>query len=533
MSKTARVAVPAALLLGWVALWLATVPRGDFPLNDDWTYGFAVRSVVETGRLVMLPWSAVNAVAQVYWGALFCTLFGFSYETLRASTGVLGAVGVLAAYGLLREVGTGVAVAALGALVVGCNPLYLSQSVTFMTDVPFAALVIVSLWLYARGGRLGAYGVGLLAVLVRQFAVVLPAAFAIAAVRRRRLSVGLMAALAGSLLVFLGLHLGFQKWMVATHRTSGFESQVTAFLHVDLDAAGRRFRSSVLPALGLFGMCLLPFSIVEPDRFRRARLAWWAGTIALAAALLAALVVKQEIPPLPGNVLSVFGIGPLTLTDMYQRVRSLPVLPGAERFWTTVTVGACWGAAMAAMTMLAAALDLLRGEREGSRGQEQVAALLGFIAAYGGAIMAFVLIAPLFDRYLIPLLAPTVAIMAMAKRERLAIGIGAVLVAAMAVFSVSATHDWLAWHRSRWEAVRFLEARSIPATKIDGGYEFNGTTTYQPVRPEAGGKPGWWVVDNAYMLSAGPMEGFHEIASFPVAAWLWRDGERILVLQRD
>lgn len=537
--RRAQIVVPTAVVLGWVGLWLATVPLGEFPLNDDWVYGLAVRSVVDTGHLSILPWSAANAFAQIYWGALFCELFGYSYETLRLSTAVLGAVGVGATYALLREFRAGTGVAALGALVVGCNPLYLSQSVTFMTDVPFAAAVIVSLWLFVRSLRLGpglgwgAYGVGLVAVLIRQFAVVLPVAFAAAVLRRRRLSLGVAFALLGSVLLFAALHLGFQKWMVATGRTSGFESPVTALLHLDVPVASHRLRTSILPLAGLLGMGLLPFAIVDPGRFGQERLAWRVLAVALAVAMLAGFYVKHEIPPLAGNVVQPFGIGPLTLLDTYEMKRNLPVVTGQVGFWWVVSAGACWGAVIGLMATASLVAATLSGRREGSEAQSQAAVLLGFVAAYGGAVLVFVAIAPLFDRYWIPLLAPLVAIVAAASGGRIHLVAGAVLVAAMAAFSVMGTHDWLAWQRSRWEAVRYLDAQSIPASKIDGGYEFNGTRTYRPGSPSQSGKPGWWIDDNEYAIAAGPRDGYSEIARFPVDTWLWRDGARIVVLHRD
>lgn len=542
----AKLAVPVALALGWALVWLATLPFGDFPLNDDWVYARAVQSLLETGRLQILPWSAANAAAQIYWGALFCEVFGFSHQSLRFATAVLGAVGVVATYGLLRELRAAVGVAALGALVVGCNPLYLSQSVTFMTDIPFAAAITVSLWLFASSIRrerprlaMAAYGVGLLAVLIRQFAVVLPVAFAAGVLRRRRLSLGLAAALLLSLLLFVALHLGFQRWMVATHRTSGFESPVSGFLHLDVAAARERLRTSLLPLAGLLGMALLPFAVIDPCRLWRddGRTQWLArgATVALAGALLLALSVKHEVPPLLGNVLRPFGIGPLTLYDTYQLQRSLPQFPGAAGFWWLVSAGACWGAATGSMAALSLGVALVRGRRE--ERPAQAAALLGFAACYGGAVLAFGAIAPLFDRYLIPLLPPLVAMVVLAaegdRRHAAELAAAGMAVAAMAVFSVLSTHDWLAWQRSRWEAVRFLEARSIPANKIDGGYEFNGMTTYRPGPPNQSGKQGWWVEDDEYVLAAGPRDGYREIANFGVDAWLWRNGEQILVLQRN
>jgi hypothetical protein len=68
-----------------VMTWIAN-PLGDFPLNDDWTYGVSVKALVEEGRMFYLTeWACKTLVAHVFWGALFCLPFGFSYTALRFS----------------------------------------------------------------------------------------------------------------------------------------------------------------------------------------------------------------------------------------------------------------------------------------------------------------------------------------------------------------------------------------------------------------------------------------------------------------
>ena len=75
--------LPLILILGlWVTLAALVNPIGDFPINDDWVYGSGVNSILQTGGFV-LPESAANVFAHVYWGALFCVPFGFSFTALR------------------------------------------------------------------------------------------------------------------------------------------------------------------------------------------------------------------------------------------------------------------------------------------------------------------------------------------------------------------------------------------------------------------------------------------------------------------
>src|SRR5438094_1729155 len=172
------------LALAIAAVLLAAPPLGEFPINDDWLYARTVQGLVERGQLEVPAWGASSLVLQAYWGALFARLFGFSHLALRASTLVLAAVGLVGFYLLLREL-LDPGRALLGTLLLLVNPLYVTLSYSFMTDVPFLSLTLWALFCYTRalrgqrphlgwlaGGSLFAGG----AFLVRQFGAALPLA---------------------------------------------------------------------------------------------------------------------------------------------------------------------------------------------------------------------------------------------------------------------------------------------------------------------------------------------------------------------
>src|SRR6184192_1390667 len=113
---------PLALLgLAVAALLLAAPPLGDFPINDDWDYARMLQGLVEHGRLQLEVSTTPTFILQAYWGALFVQLFGFSHNTLRASTLVLAGAGVIGLFFLLREL-TDDRRAVLGALLLLFNP---------------------------------------------------------------------------------------------------------------------------------------------------------------------------------------------------------------------------------------------------------------------------------------------------------------------------------------------------------------------------------------------------------------------------
>ena len=162
-------------------------PVGDFPLNDDWVYAYGVRSIVQGGRFELPGTGAPDVIAQAYWGALFCMPFGFSFTALRFSTLTLGWAGLISFYLLIQEVAGNRWLALLGGLALATNPIYFGLAHTFMTEVPFVSLVIIALWLFVRGLKrnasvplLAGIVITLIAILVRQFALLLLLAFGVA-----------------------------------------------------------------------------------------------------------------------------------------------------------------------------------------------------------------------------------------------------------------------------------------------------------------------------------------------------------------
>ena len=141
----------ALICVAWTVLAFLIDPRGDFPLHDDWAYGLPVKALVERGEFRLTDWSNPTLIAQVFWGALFCLPAGFSFAAVRISTLVLGLVGMIGMYGLFRQLGARRTVAFFGAGVIGANPIYLNLSYTFMTDIPFLSMMILSIFLLSRG----------------------------------------------------------------------------------------------------------------------------------------------------------------------------------------------------------------------------------------------------------------------------------------------------------------------------------------------------------------------------------------------
>jgi hypothetical protein len=549
------------IALAWLAAIALTNPLGDFPNNDDWVYGAAVKTLLETGRFQIPGWITTNLIAQAYWGSLFALPWGFSFNALRLSTIVLGVVGILFVRALLRLFGATAPIATVGALAVGFNPIYFCLSNTFMTDVPFFAVSMASIYwiiLGARRNSLASTLIGLalavVGLLIRQLEIAILFGFSIMLPLRLGLKPRVVVLAVATTGLGLAIHLFYQRWLVVTGRV-GMLISVSPQDFIPDDAV--IFVVSVLLNLSLIfaylGLFFLPFLL----SYRRAAVAialrrpMRAGIFALTLGALVCLYLAHTSVPFIGNVLMPWGLGPLTVRDLFLLPEHAPVVPTAVTWvWRVLTVfGLIAGYVLTqgCVPPLARAVVSIRIRGIGQPQAERV--FLGTLAAtYLGLILlqAYVPQGNLFDRYLLPLIPLAFASFALtAAREHpkeLVSGVASYwpkvaivgVLGAMAAFSVSATHDYLEWNRVRWRALADLvEVDGVAPSRIDGGYEFNGTFTYTPHYVKVPGKSWWWVKNADYVISGGLLPGYRVVRRYPIARWLPLIDNDIVVLEQS
>ena len=540
-----RLLCPLALCAVWLGMTLLVHPVGEFPLNDDWSYTRTVRTLVDEGELRICGWMSVPLVAQVLWGRLFCLPFGFSFTALRVSTLVLGLTGVLATYGLLREARASRALACLGALTVLVNPLYFQLSNTFMTDVPFYALGILSVLFFVRAVRrrrtldiVVATVFGSLAVMIRQIALPLvlsfSAAFIAGSPRKLRTWLGGLAPFAVVAVVFFGLQAVLRLtvglpdlWHLRN------EQLLERVLHPDLTVL-RGLASRAAVASIYAGLFLLPFLVVlmrstSSPSGRRGR---WPTVIVpgvVCVAAVTAVLLRGRLMPLAGNILYDFGLGPPGLRDVFLlHLPNTVTAPGG--LWLVATVAGVVGAVLTGWTLLT------RVRRVSYREDDGGIYLLG-VASFVLCLLPSCMVV-LFDRYVIFLLPCLMLGLVAGGRTSLRPGRAGVCAAAavllvFAAFTVTATHDYFSWNRTRWDALRELtETRGISPRRIDGGFEFNGWVLYEADYVRDPAKSWWWVDDDEYVVSFGPMAGYEVSDTFTFTRWLPPGTGRICVLRR-
>ena len=128
---------------------------------------------------------------------------------------------LIALYALVLEVWQERRTALILALAVMVNPVFFALANTFMTDVPFVALMIVSMLAIAAGLRRERTGwvvlgiaVALFTVFVRQFALIVLVGFAVAWVARNGVRPKSLVIALVPLCIGLLCHFLFTRWLV-------------------------------------------------------------------------------------------------------------------------------------------------------------------------------------------------------------------------------------------------------------------------------------------------------------------------------
>ena len=548
-----------AIVVAWIAMIAIINPVGDFPLNDDWIYGGSAELLARTGEFRIPGYPIANVLSQAAWGAGFCLLFGTSYTVLRFSTLILGLVGLLALYALIRNIGGDRRTALLGSATLAVNPLYVQLAHSYMTDVPFASLSIVAIALFARGfwlqsrlSLLAGVIVSLTVLLDRQFAIVLLLGLAVAYPFRFGRNAGSVIRGVIPLGLGLALHYAYQRWLIDTGRGPGV-------VHLGItDVAPRsvpmfllRFMSLSANAAPYFGLFALPWMIDLSARSTRARGARWETAVRVACALLAFglcynLWRSGAVPALE-NVLMPWGLGPLTLRDTYILHQHLPpTTTVVVAIWIILSALGAFGDYLLLCTVIFALADWWKGRQDWEPGRRALAVYMAVVmAAYWTIICLIADVTGFFDRYLLfmlPMILIFVTVLARPQGgDAIAVrgspgAIWAVPIVALgifAAFSAAETHDYLAWNRTRWTAINdLIHVANVAPEKIDGGYEYNGRYFYDPSYLEKPGTSWWWIVDDEYAVAFGDLENYRRIREYPIKRWLPLSEPAIVVSRR-
>jgi 4-amino-4-deoxy-L-arabinose transferase-like glycosyltransferase len=539
LGARARCAAVALLRAHWpvlVPLFLFAVSAlivptmADVATTDDWAYSRSVEILYREGELVMFPVVAATAVGQVLWGGAFALLFGMTLGVMRLSTVAAVAIGSIALYAILRQLGVSRSRSSLGTALYLFNPLSFTLSYTFMTDPHFASWMLVSVALYLRGlgGEArrprwivaGSICAGY-AFWIRQQGALIPVGVVMALIATRQVwlnwrSVKLLLQVALAPVVMLVAYYGWLYWFNDVPDVQqGFLDRA-----VEEGWSGTSFLIRRVPIfaamyLGLFLLPLVVALVPSGKRRSQAAFATARGYLAFLGMLTLLVVgvihlasIGRFMPYIP-QFLGSGGFGPADVPGGRRR------LVEWDSMWMALTAGGLLGAVLLAYWLCGRIGSPHQGRSIGAAVVAMVAAwqLLGVIPpsyqyiARGGSL----------DRYLLPLIPLVIALMLWAIRDVTIVQPVTWLgVACFAVISVAGTRDYLVYLHSVWEMAEYANEAGLPNEKIDAGSGWDGYHLYtdmieqgvtKTVSPR--GSP-WWVyfyakqTDSTYMVTTNP-----------------------------
>lgn len=548
-----------AVLILFLSTALIIPTLNPVATTDDWGYSRSVEILLNEGRLTVFPVVAATAVFQIGWGAMFGAIFGMSLGVMRVSTLAMVALGAVALYALLRELGVSRGRSALGAAAHLFNPLMFVLAYTYMTDPFLTSLIIGSTYFYVRGLRRDSIAlryvvagslVAVCAFLTRQQGILVPVAVGSMLLLTRRLrfdrtTVRLACAVAGVPALALA---GYYLWLSLVNNVPSVQQSFTqemrrAGLAGSWDL-GRNLVFILLMYLGFFAFPIAAALLIGwLPRLRQGNrrglpvvIPWLAipWVIGLLVGLIAYAYEGKRWPYIPQFV-NAAGLGPADVLGSRPRL-----LQGEIFSWLTF---ACALSAIVVAFSVSRGMGFLPDRELASAG---VVAMIAIWQIVGMMPPSFHYLRRGYslDRYLLPILPLLICLLLWATRDlRLPQSIGWGIVACLLAYNVAATRDYLTFLDAVWTTANEVVETGTPATRVDAGAGWDGYHLYTYgldegiTRARTRNGP-WWMTfyalasDSTYVVSSTPRDGYEIMWTRTYDQWLVGGDQKIYVLRR-
>lgn len=547
-----------ALMIAWgLIIWFIN-PVGEFMINDDWSFVKALETLSVEGGIPATGWGqgGPSLLTHLLWGWMFTTVFGFSVTVLRISVLVMAVLGSIGFMELLKRTGASPFLAFWGAMTLVLNPLFLSQSFTFMTDVTLATLMIFAMLFISQGlesRRRSLVGLGLFftlaALLTRQIAIAIPIGLIITLfINSKTRSSDLRPVTLMILFISIVPWLCFEYTLKKLGSTSLTDHEVIHAivndpLQLGLHGYVDLLFGRVVIGIGYISVIVSPIVALSFKELFAKKIFRSYFLITTAVFLVVETGICLGLIHLPvafyRNVIFDFGIGPLLLKDTYilhlARTWAIPAsLYYCLAYWAFLNTGAL---VLLAYSYISGIFDQpVKGRSYLGAG---VISILGFVTAI--VYVGIILLTGYHDRYLIPVCILLImwlvsnmggAIPLISLRVKTAIP-AFICMAVIGVFSVAGTRDFMATKTALKQAQDYLvQDCHVSPCAIDGGFEFNGFNCYKKGFVQKPGLSWWWVEKENYLLALGPLPGYTVDTIFPFKRIFPHDGA-VYVLKNE
>ena len=492
MQLARRLRLPAALCsVAVLACALISRPFAKTGVCDDGPYILVAQTLAKTGHILYNGWETPMLGAQLYLGAAFIKLFGFSFTAARMSTLL---VAVVMAWVLQRTMvlaGVNERNATLGTLAFVLSPLYLMLSVTYMTDLTCLFGIVLCLYgclraLQASTDRTTiawlcfAVAANVICGTARQISwlgilIMVPSVLFLFRSRRRILLAGVLANLAGVLSAVV-CELWFRRQPytepehLVLHRGEEF-NVLSSFFHTTLD-----LRFLLLPIVILF----------LPELLRDIRRSIKVAAAASMAYILILLVIHLRhagIYPLLEPTLRDWVTRRDGFGGIYMEGKPPIVLHTGMRVLLTVaSLGGLLG--LCVSVLLPRPINSESGSPRTPSWKQLGVLLAPFTIAYTlllvpRAASTSTVDGRILDRYLLELLVPALLCVLRYYQGQIHPRLPPatfLLVTITAAYGVASTHDFFATERACVKMAATLRAAGVPDTQVSYGWEYDTVT---------------------------------------------------------
>lgn len=568
-----------------VAFFLLSVavisPAGNFPTNDDWVYGLAVKDLLQTGRFQLAGCCAAS-ITHILLGAASCALTGFSFEPLRLVTIAMGFIGTVMLYLIARQLGVARSLSLLAALVYAANPLVINTTFSFMTDITCASLTLCYIYFFInalRSGSLTDYAVAAafltLSIITRQIAAVFIAINLVVLIADRRRGGGvaavMMLVVVPALACFLSekFHLAVDyypenaRWYSDLMKSNlkSLLKEPAQFVHDMVVQAGK--------AACYLGLFLTPVLVLfAPLTIKTARskpalllLLAFLSAVVMTVCVMQLVVTQHQTMPFSENLFRIPAMGCLSIMGINHE----PLGRSGRKILTWLAVALGFVLIVVSLAAVRAIVKVLRkavfGRDRPAAMQEPIAQsdqhrVLGLFICASALIVSIAIVilqTNVFgvDRYyvtVLPWFLLCLTASARLLRLRVLMPIAVIPLLAIMTFSLVSQQDYMGWNRARSQLLDSLMARGVDYARIDGGAEFN-----QFMRPDIsraqfdaegrrvsdfrGEKPRcdwrWWpITGEEYIVSFSTIPQYDLVDSRQYFSFLSRSEKSVLLLHK-
>ncbi len=494
INRNARLCGILLLTVVWLASILVVNIAGNFPLNDDWSFGKTAFTLYKTGQYLPGDWPAMSLISNIVLAIPFIHLFGESFVSLRISSLFYHwLTSIFIFYLAARR--QSVIVSTLIAIAVLFSPIPFILSFTFMTEPIFQLLCVSIIFIVvsSRGKSLVLLtAISVIATLSRQLvlpSLLLPFVYNLKSLNslHKSLKYMLPCLLSGSCYFY------YRWWLENSQRMPKNQQSSLRSLLSTFQNGPSTVLWNVQQSILLLGFLLLPMLMLF---FAQDIIARRSKMLSVMAMLLTFTIVAKSILlkaplafPYTFNVLDRTGFGPLLFAYDSPVTWSLPF---PIKLICSV------------MSVLGGSMVLLISyDRLKSAFGRRYVSTESRLYYFSGILYALsVFIAPMFDRY-IALIAVTVMATIVAVRSNgTSSKLNFVLFVISLVFHIGyclmAGSDYMNIHRTRSRVYDYL-VNSVGANPhtTDAGFEFNGLNNYRHDYVLSISKP-FWVDDVEY-----------------------------------